>query len=172
MKNLKCLLIAIFFVLNGQTQSNYYAQTFDDKTIPISDSSKCIVLYYNSGSCNLCMKVLILYCKNITVKYPGIELMVMIQGHKYDIIGLRSNTSLIQNYFINENPNIIYDMNDGKRKTYAKLYRISEFPSLLLIDMQKNQCIYISYKKIFSTSNKVEISKYARIKINDFVSEN
>jgi hypothetical protein len=98
--------------------------------------------------------------------------MVMIQGHKYDIIGLRSNTSLIQNYFINENPNIIYDMNDGKRKTYAKLYRISEFPSLLLIDMQKNQCIYISYKKIFSTSNKVEISKYARIKINDFVSEN
>lgn len=169
MKNIICILIVIFFALNGNTQSNYYAQTINNTAIPISDSAKCVVIYYNSGGCSLCMKVLLSYCRDITHENPNTQLVVMIEGHACDIIGLRSNTSHVQTYFTNEISKIVYDINNGKRKTYAKSHHISNYPSLLLINTQKNKCKYISYKEIFNSSDNVEISKYAQSKMHDFL---
>lgn len=169
MKNIVLISILIFLSWVGNAQSNYIAQNIDNTNIPINDSSKCIVIYYNSGGCSLCMKVLVSYYKYISEIYPNTELVIMIQGYSYEISGMRSNTSYIQNVFSDIKLKIVYDIHDNERKTYAKKYNISYYPSLLLLNNKKNKCQYISHKKLFQSSENVEISEYTKTKIDDFL---
>lgn len=169
MKNIVLISMLIFLSWEGNTQSNFIAQNIDNTNIPISDSSKSIVIYYNSGGCSLCLKVLVSYFKYISGIYPNTELVIMIQGYSYEISGMRSNTTYIQNVFSDIKPKIVYDIHDNKRKTYAKKYNISYYPSLLLLDTKKNKCQYISHKKLFQSSENVEISEYTKTKIDDFL---
>lgn len=161
----------IFFAWAGNAQSNFIAQNIDNTNMPISDSSKSIVIYYNSGGCSLCLKVLVSYCKYISEIYPNTELIIMIQGYSYEISVMRSSTSYIQNVFSDIKPKIVYDIHDNERKTYAKKYNISYYPSLLLLINKKNKCQYISYKKLFKSSENVEISEYAKSKIDNLIKE-
>lgn len=171
MKNIVLISMLIFFAWGGNAQSNYIAQNIDNTNIPISDSSKSIVIYYNSGGCSLCLKVLVSYCKDISEIYPNTELVIMIQGYSYEISGMRSNTSYIHNVFSVIKPKIVYDIHDNERKTYANKYNISYYPSLLLLNDKKNKCQYISHKKLFQSSENVEISEYAKSKIDDLFKE-
>ncbi|HON20222.1 MAG TPA: hypothetical protein PLW70_02655 [Bacteroidales bacterium] len=171
MKNILLILMLIFLACKGNAQSNYIAQNIDNTNIRISDSSKCIVIYYKSGGCSLCMKVLVSYCKYVSEIYTNTAWVIMMHGYSYEISEMRSNTTYIQNVFGDITHKIVYDIDDNKRKTFEKKYKISYYPSLLLLNTKKNKLQYIPYKKLFQLSENIEISEYAKSKIHDFLED-
>ncbi|MDD4210369.1 MAG: hypothetical protein PHI52_08555 [Bacteroidales bacterium] len=168
--------LRIFFLLcilglsySGNSQTRFYAQTMDNQTISICDSSKCIMIYYESGGCSLCSKVLFSFCDYFVKNNRNIQFLVMIKGSINDVLGMRSNTTNLQNNFPNMNFKIIYDIEDNQRKPFYKKFNISTFPAVFFIDNKNNHIKHIPYKKIFKNSELIEVSNYLKTFANDFI---
>ncbi len=165
MKYSRFFLIIAFIVgleYTGISQSKFQAQSVDNQTINICDSSACIVLYYESGGCSLCFQVLLSYCDDYVKNHPNTQLVVMIRGYKYDILGMRMHTDYIKKTYPSVNLKLVYDIDDSKRKTYYKKYKISQIPSLFLINNANNKIKYIPFNKLFKKSDDIEISDYLK----------
>lgn len=148
MKNILLILMLIFLACKGNAQSNYIAQNIDNTNIRISDSSKCIVIYYKSGGCSLCMKVLVSYCKYVSEIYTNTAWVIMMHGYSYEISEMRSNTTYIQNVFGDITHKIVYDIDDNKRKTFEKNTRFLIIRHFYCSTLKKQTSIHSIQKTI------------------------
>jgi hypothetical protein len=169
---MKYFYLILCIAIKGIIYSQPYmhdAQNIEGKNIPLLDTSKALVVCYNSGLCSACFQALCDYCNDITQKHPHIQFIVLIKGD--DIVSRRTNTSSMRKYFEHSLPKIVYDLHPAIKKRYCVKFKIQDFPALLLFDKQQKNPQYISYKKLFGNDDfsYITISKETEKKINLFI---